>query len=227
MTIRRRPATAFAVLAVLAVLVMAAGCSYAPEKEIPPQPDFVAAAVAPDDVVSIETVDGAVIELTVAAIEPEAVVGTDGRRIPYADISRLTVRSWTEPEHPCGAGEPVGCSLPELITAVSTYHEEFSDRFRPSCVRHDYCYRHGHATYGYDQRACDDRFYADMKAQCDDGSGVMKALESLADVEKIADGAKCRFSADQFYEAVRQHGHKAFRTATSTVCEFEWTPATR
>ena len=43
----------------------------------------------------------------------------------------------------------------------------------------------------------------------------------------LCDGAKCRFAADQFYEAVRQHGHKAYRTTTSTVCEFDWTPPSR
>ena len=204
-----------------------AGCSYAPEKEVPPHPDYVAAAIDPEDVVEIETTDGREIELVVAAVEPDALVGTDGQRVSIADISRLSVRSWSDPEHPCGAGEPVGCSIPEIIVGLSDYHAEFGERFRPSCEQHDYCYRHGYATYGFDQRTCDDRFYADMKAQCGGGSTLMKTLESIADVEKIADGAKCRFAADQFYEAVRQHGHKAYRTTTSTVCEFDWTPPSR
>ena len=211
----------------LGVAFLAAGCSYAPEKEVPPHPDYIAAAIDPEDAVLIETTDGREIEMVVAAVEPGALVGTDGRRVPIADISRLSVRSWSDPEHPCGAGLPVGCSIPAVVTELSKYHAEFGERFRPSCEQHDYCYRHGYATYGFDQRTCDDRFYADMKAQCDGGSTIMKTLESLADVEKIAEGAKCRFAADQFYEAVRRPGHKAYRTTTSTVCEFDWKPPNR
>jgi len=214
------------VLATIAVLT-ATGCSYAPEQPVPAHPDYIAAAIDPDDEVLVETTDGRELRMVVAAVEPDAIVGTDGTRVAIADISELSVRSWSDPEHPCGAGQPVGCSIPEVIVDISRYHEEFSDRFHPSCVRHDYCYRHGYATYGYDQRYCDERFYADMQAQCGGGSMVIKTLESLADVDKIADGAKCRFAADQFYEAVRRHRQKAFRTTTSTACEFDWSPPNR
>jgi len=214
----------WALLAVGSLLL--AGCAYAPEKEIPPHPDYIAAAVDPEDEITIETVDGRRVELVVAEVTPDAVVGTDGTRVSIARMRRLTIRSWTDPEHPCGAGEPVGCSIPAVVTEVSKYHVEYGEKFHSACVHHDYCYRHGYATYGYDQRFCDDRFYADMKAECDD-SLVKVALESLADVDKLAEGAKCRLAADQFYEAVRRHGHKAFRTTTSTVCEFDWSPPAR
>jgi hypothetical protein len=201
-------------------------CGYAPEQEVMPHPDYIAAAVEPGDEVSVETVDGRQLELVVAEVTGDAVIGIDGRRVAIADIRRLTLRSWSEPEHPCGAGEPVGCSIPAVVTEVSSYHAEYGEQFRPACVRHDYCYRHGHATYGYDQRSCDERFYADMKSRCGDGLATV-TLEALADTDKLAEGAKCRFAADQFYEAVRRHGHKAFRTTTSTVCEFDWTPPAR
>ena len=116
--------------------------------------------------------------------------------------------------------------FPAVITEVSKYHAEYGETFRPACVRHDYCYRHGHATYGYTQGDCDERFYADMKSGCGAPFGAA-GIGSLADIEALTEASKCRFAADQFYEAVRRHGHKAFRTSTSTVCEFDWKPPAR
>ena len=44
------------------------------------------------------------------------------------DISRLTVRSWTDPEHPCGAGLPVGCSIPAVVTELSSFQLQRTDK---------------------------------------------------------------------------------------------------
>ena len=62
-----------------------------------------------------------------------------------------------------GSGEGLNCSLPALVqhrssTAARTRtdkHHLVLQRFRQACVFHDLCYRHGLATYGYNQNDCD------------------------------------------------------------------------
>jgi hypothetical protein len=74
---------------------------------------------------------------------------------PYAIPS-----SHDDIQHNGGQGEGLNCSLPP---GVDTYafprnaHIEapVSLRMRQACVAHDYCYRHGSATYGYTQADCD------------------------------------------------------------------------
>jgi hypothetical protein len=61
-----------------------------------------------------------------------------------------------------GSGEGVNCSLP---WATNIFFDGSKDsygkrhlvlqRFRQACVFHDLCYRHGLATYGYNQNDCD------------------------------------------------------------------------
>ncbi|MDK9702114.1 MAG: hypothetical protein OEL20_03170 [Sulfuritalea sp.] len=58
-----------------------------------------------------------------------------------------------------GRGEGLNCSIPAL--AENLMFGSTADRtpialqFRQACVFHDYCYRHGHATYGYQKLDCD------------------------------------------------------------------------
>lgn len=58
-----------------------------------------------------------------------------------------------------GKGEGVGCSISPLAESLMFYWGEDSApvslQFRQACVYHDYCYRHGEATYGYTQNYCD------------------------------------------------------------------------
>lgn len=59
-----------------------------------------------------------------------------------------------------GKGEGLDCSIPSLaewlmFEGVSGAKGPVSLQFRQGCVVHDYCYRHGYATYGYTQADCD------------------------------------------------------------------------
>ncbi|SAK53836.1 hypothetical protein AWB77_01472 [Caballeronia fortuita] len=56
-------------------------------------------------------------------------------------------------------GRSLDCSIPSWAdVAFRTPSNSLSDvrlRFRQACVNHDFCYRHGFATYGYSQNDCD------------------------------------------------------------------------
>ncbi len=59
-----------------------------------------------------------------------------------------------------GRGEGVGCSIPKIAEALmfdnaARRESPVSLQFRQACVFHDFCYRHGHATYGYSKSDCD------------------------------------------------------------------------
>jgi hypothetical protein len=211
-------------LALVAVSVIGACASVAPMQEVRPEPAFIEAAVEPDNEVEIGTTDGRELSFVVAKVESGKVFGTGGEEVAFADIDSISIRSWSEPTHPCGAGEPVGCSIPEVITAVSSYHEVYKDYFHSACVEHDYCYRHGLATYGLNQGYCDNRFYSDMMELCGSAGG---GILGITDLDGLAEKAKCRLAADQFYAAVHAHGYKAFRTTNSTYCEFDGTDGPR
>jgi hypothetical protein len=61
-----------------------------------------------------------------------------------------------------GSGEGLNCSLPRWTNVFFDHSAEKDSRrhlvlqrFRQACVFHDLCYRHGLATYGYNQNDCD------------------------------------------------------------------------
>ena len=61
-----------------------------------------------------------------------------------------------------GSGEGLNCSLPPLVNIFFDGSKDANgkrhlvlQRFRQACVFHDLCYRHGLATYGYNQNDCD------------------------------------------------------------------------
>lgn len=59
-----------------------------------------------------------------------------------------------------GRGEGLGCSISGAIEALFFDHDPQREppvplQFRQACVFHDFCYRHGHATYGYTKEDCD------------------------------------------------------------------------
>lgn len=62
-----------------------------------------------------------------------------------------------------GRGEGLSCSIPRILETLffdsaATRDAPVSLQFRQACVFHDYCYRHGHATYGYTKDDCDTLF---------------------------------------------------------------------
>jgi hypothetical protein len=118
----------------------------------------------------------------------------------------------TSPTPPCGGSQPLGCSIPTAVLVASKDYEEQADKFHNACVTHDLCYRHGEATYGMTRKACDVEFYDNMKTACSGFKGL-----GVLDPEEFA---KCQFAAKQTYEAVRTHGEKHYRSATSTYCAY-------
>ena len=61
-----------------------------------------------------------------------------------------------------GSGNGLNCSLPSIVNVFFDGSKDEDgkrhlvlQRFRQACVFHDLCYRHGLATYGYNQNDCD------------------------------------------------------------------------
>ena len=186
-------------------------CSWAPLHDIRPRPDYIKAGVQPGDTVEIETKDGEKVSFVVTEVEATAVVG-ENERVRFSDIAKIGTRSWKEPEHPCGGGKPVGCSIPEVVLVLSERYSQQVDKFRIACMTHDFCYRHGVATYGVERAECDEIFYEDMKKKC-------RGPASL-DVLNVKEFGICQLAAKQTYEAVRRYGEPAHQTTTSTYCEY-------
>lgn len=186
-------------------------CGITPSHDIKPKPEHIKAGVQVGDKIEIVTKDGEEIDMVVTDVSASA-LESENRRVLFLEIEKLTKRSWSEPGHPCGAGEPVGCSVPQVLLVLSSDLENQIDKFRKPCVTHDFCYRHGSATYGLKRSDCDTTFYDDMRAACN-GGGVLDMFDPK-------DLALCELSANRTYEAVRTYGDDAFRTTTSTYCEY-------
>lgn len=197
-------------IVVLAALA-ATSCAVTPRHEILPRPDHIRAGVEAGDTVEVETKDGRKLDMVVVEIRGTEIVG-ERHIVDFADIDRIARRSWTEPNHPCGGGRPVGCSIPEVLLVLSEDLERQSEKFRKACVTHDFCYRHGHATYGENRAACDEVFYADLKASCN----TMGPL-SILDTREFG---ICQAAARQTFEAVRRYGEPHFLTTASSYCEY-------
>ncbi len=194
------------------VLMAAAGCARtAPSHNIPVRDEYIQAGIKAGDTVEITMVDGEQKSFEVVNVRTNVIVGPDGD-IPLSDIKSIVKRSWTQPEHPCGANEPVGCSIPEVVLLLSDEYSEQAAKFHPACVKHDFCYRHGYATYGDTREVCDQQFLDDMRQACG-SAGVLNILNAK-------DYSICSVAARQTYEAVRLKGEPHFRTTTSTTCEF-------
>lgn len=64
-----------------------------------------------------------------------------------------------------GRGEGLSCSIPALLAPMFDFRP-VSIQFRQACIAHDFCYRHGAATYGYTQLDCDRRLQEDAFRLC-------------------------------------------------------------
>ncbi len=200
------------VLTALALVALSlTACGVTPRHEIPPKPAFIRAGVEPGDTVEIETKDGRELEVLVTEVRTSSIVG-EHDTVDFRDIASIAKRSWTPPRHPCGGGEPLGCSIPEVVLVLSDDYKRQADKFAPACRSHDFCYRHGYATYGIERSSCDDDFYEDMQAACA-SLGPLSVLDAK-------EFAICQAAAAQTAEAVRRYGEPHFRTATSSYCEY-------
>lgn len=196
----------------LLLIVFAASCSkIIPTHSIPAHPDYIQAGVQPGDTIAVTTKEGKVRTIEVTNVGVNSIESLDGT-IYFSDIQSIEMQSWSAPEHPCGAGVPVGCSIPEVVRVLVGDYTQQTDKFHPACVIHDFCYRHGYATYGVNREQCDADFYQRMKKACSGTGGI--------GIFDIKENSICRISANQTYEAVRRHGEPHFRTNTSIVCEY-------
>ena len=208
---RSRVCAAARACIVLALATLTACSQMAPVRSIPATPEFIMTGVQVGDEVTVVKKSGDKLVIKVQKVTATTIHGS-GEEVSIAEIRRVTKRSWTVPANPCGGGQPVGCSIPAAVTILSDFADEMSDRIHPACVVHDYCYRHGFATYGVTKQQCDDDFLQNMKKECRGPAGL-----NILDVKEYA---ACELAADQIYAAVQRNGTPFFRTSTSTKCEY-------
>lgn len=103
-----------------------------------------------------------------------------------------------------GRGEGLDCSIPEIANRIA-----FSDdpdafnvglQYRQACVAHDYCYRHGAATYGYAQADCDSALARAALRICIRGADDLSAQ------------GRCVLRARKVYAGLLARGAGAFRS---------------
>jgi len=183
-----------------------------------PYSDFINAEIAPGDQIRIETVGGKKSKMTVESIEIDRINGQNGT-VLLKHIVSLEKYAKEPAANPCSPGIPLGCSVPRSITVLSATQAKYEDFFYPSCEQHDYCYRHGAATYGEDQNSCDEKFLADMEDQCSPDSFTSVLLQSDLNF------GECSATAIAYYHSVRQYGANRFSNrSTSTYCEYDGPP---
>jgi hypothetical protein len=202
-------------LSLFLIVLLSACAQVTPSHDIPAKPEYIQAGIQVGDTIEVTTLDGEKHRFEVVAVRPNEIIGPDGA-IALGNIQSIKKRSWTEPGHPCGNNEPVGCSIPEVLLILSSTYSEQAAKYRPACVTHDFCYRHGFATYGVNREQCDDDFLRDMKKACA-GYGGLGRLD-------VKDYGICQVAASQTYEVVHQKGEPHFRTTSSTYCEYRPDP---
>ena len=121
-----------------------------------------------------------------------------------------------------GSGEGLNCSLPALTNFFFDHSEDKNgkrhlvlQRFRQACVFHDLCYRHGLATYGYNQNDCDRILQNEAFRLC-----------LYIRISGEAEGAaRCQTDSKMVLAGVSLGGANAYRAwDRSTYFEFESDP---
>ncbi len=199
-------------LILLTAAALSSCAAVTPTHEIPVRSEYIEAGVEVGDTLEIIMTDGEEKTIEVTGVRMDAIETTDGD-ISISKIQKIEKRSWTEPVHPCGANEPVGCSIPEVLLLSEQYKEQ-ADKFHPACVTHDFCYRHGVTTYDVTREECDTEFLAAMKKTCGGYRGL-----GLLDLEGYS---ICHTAAQQTFNVVRLKGEPHFRTSTSSYCEYKF-----
>jgi len=207
----------------LVYLLAFAAVACTPLHTVKPLPNFVKEGLTAGDKVTVTTHAGDERELVLTKVRSDALVGDDVE-IALIDIATIKKHAWSRPESPCGGEKPLGCSLPLLVSLASELHNHYTEIFYDACADHDYCYRHGAATYGMDRDSCDEAFLNDMQALCPAGatSKVGKVFEVFDD--SLDSRQNCETVADDYYNAVRRYGAEKFEAAGSTYCEYNGPP---
>ncbi len=202
-------------LIIVAAMAVCACARLTPSHEIPVKPDHINAGVQVGDTVEITTKDGKTREFVVTKVGTSSIEGPS-EIILFREISMLVKRSWEAPTHPCAVGVAVGCSIPEVVLLISGDYKDQAEKFHPACVTHDFCYRHGFATYGASRDECDSNFYDNMKTACAGAFGFI-----VLDLEQAA---ICNLAASSTYNAVRAYGEKHYKTTGGSYCEYRDDP---
>ena len=193
---------------------------------VKPLPIFVKVGIAPGDKVTVVTRNGETAEFVVQEVHEDRLTG-EGAEYLLRDLVSLKKQAWERPASPCGGEAPLGCSVPWIIALTSEPHGHYQNVFYDACAQHDYCYRHGFASYGVSRAECDEAFLVDMKNLCPKpaNGGVGKFLEAIDD--SVESRRTCESVADDYYNVVKRYGEDRFLTSTSTYCEYNGPPAHR
>ncbi|MGV1949304.1 hypothetical protein ACQZ44_00655 [Agrobacterium vitis] len=138
-----------------------------------------------------------------------------------------------------GMGQGLSCSLPPILNSLAfPVHGETSPiglRMRQACAYHDYCYRHGAATYGFTQADCDFTLQAQAFRLCTfieaagkpDANGRIKDGACMRDARLVTMGVRIGGS-DSFrtldvrsVPSVEEAGPEGAKENTSTFFEFD------
>jgi hypothetical protein len=123
-----------------------------------------------------------------------------------------------------GKGEGVSCSIPApllpFFQSIGSDDSPVGLQFRQACAFHDMCYRHGAATYGYDQKDCDFLLQEHSFRICQQ---IYKLDEKSNDPMNII--GECQDNARRVLLGVRLGGSSAFQAGpSSTYFEFDPLP---
>jgi len=192
-------------------------CSCAQWWQVRPYPDFITAEIKAGDQLRIETSDGIKRKVVVVKVLNDRLVGEE-QIVLFTDIVTLEKHSKTSPVNACIPSQSLGCSVPQWASLLGDKQSKYKDFFYPSCEQHDYCYRHGAATYGMNQEACDVNFLGNMQDQCSPAN-MQKFL-----LEVNMDYAECNLIAVEFSQVVAAYGANHFKSVQSSYCEYDGPP---
>ena len=128
-----------------------------------------------------------------------------------------------------GRGEGLDCSIPTILEALMFdaspgVESPISLQFRQACVFHDYCYRHGYATYGYAQADCDSILLQQAFRTCVQiyEAGYILSGQTYA---RGSTTSKCQSRAREVLLGVRLGGVGSFKAGEhSSYFEFDPMP---
>lgn len=116
-----------------------------------------------------------------------------------------------------GRGDGLSCSIPGWLEFLAFPTDNGaappSLQNRQACIFHDYCYRHGHATYGYTQNDCDQFLQNHSFKLCRYTSQAKRNTQE-----------RCQTRARLVTLGVIFGGSKSFRIDDSTYFEFDARP---
>jgi hypothetical protein len=205
------------------LLVVLAGVSCTSSHNVRPLPDFVQTAIEPGDSVVVTTKSGETVEMVVTEVTRDAIHSAD-REVPLSRIDELQKIARKKPPSPCGGSEPLGCSVPLLVSMASDEHAHYRETFYSACEQHDYCYRHGNRTYGLEREYCDDEFLRNMQNTCPATrqSTLGSIFEAMND--SVDSRNTCMMIARDFHLAASDFGEKHYQSQSSTYCEYNGPP---